>query len=135
MRKIYEHKNYILGDPFIDFMNANHTKFGYKKDSDYSTFDENLLLDNYIKDNKKKFLSLIQERIGLDFKEYENSIGKVDLIIKTNLLFKHFSNGFEFRGDNFSMITIEYCNLNLSKREKYVIILLSKNITSIKTGC
>lgn len=118
MRKVYEHKNYILEDPFIDFMNVNYVKFGYKKDSDYSTFDENLLLDNYIKDNKKRFINLIRKQIGKDFQEYENFIGKVDLVIKTNLLFKYFRNGSKFRGDNFSILTIEYCNLNVSKEGK-----------------
>lgn len=116
MRKVYEHKNYIIGDPFIDFMNVNHDKFGYKKDSDYANFDEYLLLDNYIKENKKKFIRLIQERLHLDFKEYENSLGKIDIIIKTDLLFKYFKNGHDYTGKNFSIITIEYCNLNLTKK-------------------
>ncbi len=116
MRKIYEHKNYILQDPFIDFMNMYHERFGYKKDSDYVNFDSDLLLDNYVKENKKKFISLIREKIGTDYKEYENSIGKADLMIRTNVLCKHFKNGSMYTGENFSLITIEYCNLNISKK-------------------
>jgi hypothetical protein len=113
--EIHAYRNFILGDPFLDFMNINCKKFGYKKDCDYDSFDPELLLDNYIKQNKKKMISLISSDIGRDFQEYECSIGKVDLIIKTSKLHKHFKNGNQYTGSGYSLITIEYCKLNINK--------------------
>lgn len=113
--KIHSYKNYILHEPFLDFMNLNSHKFNYKKDNEFSNFDNDLLLDNYIKTNKKIFIELIKNRIGNEFKEYDTSIGKVDLIIKTRSLSKYFTNGHAFTGNNYSLCTIEYCNLKINK--------------------
>lgn len=94
----------------MDFMNKYGTSLGYVKDK------PSFQLSDYIKENKKKFVELIQGRIGKDFAEYECSKGKVDLIIKTNLLHKHFKNGSEYTGDYYSCITIEYANVKINKK-------------------
>jgi hypothetical protein len=116
--KISRYRNFILGDPLLDFMNINFKKFGYKKDCDYASFDEDLLLDNYISKNKKKFINLIARDLGVDFNEYECSSGKVDLVIKTEKLKRYFKNGDVFGGTGYSVVTIEYCNLNINKKDE-----------------
>lgn len=113
--KVNSYRNFILGDPFLDFMNINFKKLGYKRDCDFPSFDEDLLLDNYISKNKKKFINLISGDIGFDFCEYECKGGKIDLIIKTEKLHKYFSNANQFTGIGYSILTVEYCNLNINK--------------------
>lgn len=114
--KIHLHKNYILDDPLLDYMNINYKNLGYKRDYEYKSFNKNLQLSSYIENNKKIFIDLIKQRIGKEFREYETSVGKVDVILRTDLLHKYFKNGSSFVGKNFSIMTIEYSNLNIDKK-------------------
>lgn len=110
------YKNFIMDDPIIDFLNINGETLGYIKDSDYPDFDKELLLDYYIKNNKKVFAEKIKNFFEDNFFHIETNVGKAHFVIRTNELYKYFVNYENFTGQNFSLFTVEYSTLKVSKK-------------------
>jgi hypothetical protein len=96
-------------------MNKNGKALGYKRDNEYKTFSSDLLLSNFITKMKTQFVDKIKESLGKDQFSYQTQNGKVDLVIKTDILHKYFVNGHDFTGKNYSLITVEFSNINILK--------------------
>lgn len=116
INKMNVYKNFIMDDPIIDFLNINGESLGYKKDSEYPDFDQELLLDYYIKNNKKIFIKKITDFFKDNFFYVETKIGKAHFVIKTNELSKYFLNHQDFNGEGFSLFTVEYSTIKVSKK-------------------
>ena len=55
----YKYRNFINKDPILDYL---YTQTEYKMDNELPDFDEDLLLDNYIKKNKQIFVDKILQK-------------------------------------------------------------------------
>lgn len=104
----YKYRNFINKDPILDYL---YTQTEYKMDNELPDFDEDLLLDNYIKKNKKIFVDKILQNLGLD----AIKISKDAFVMKTKNLKKHFKNHDEFTGNSYSLFTVEYSTIKSLK--------------------
>jgi len=104
----YKYKNFINKDPILDLLKLQSF---YKKDNELPGFDEQLLLENYTRNNKRIFCSKIFEKIGPD----AIKIAPDAFIMKTRNLAKHFKNHQGYVGKNYSMFTIEYSSIKILK--------------------
>jgi len=104
----YKYRNFINKDPILDYL---YTQTEYKMDNELPDFDEDLLLDNYIKKNKQIFVDKILQKLGSD----AIKIGKDAFVMKTKNLKKHFKNHEEFTGNSYSLFTIEYSTIKSLK--------------------
>jgi hypothetical protein len=105
---IFKYRNFINNDPILDLLVKQEQ---YKPDNLLPGFDEDLLLENYIKKNKKEFCSKIYEDFG-------NSITKIAadaFVMKTEDLCKYFRTGEYYRGNNYSLFTVEYSTISVLK--------------------
>lgn len=113
LRPIIEYRSFINEDPIIDYLNKYHGN--YKKDSEWETFDKQLMLDYHISKYKNQFIENIKKTFNdTHFYLYTN-IGKAHFIIKTSELHKYFINSASYAtGQAFSMFTVEYSSLNIT---------------------
>jgi hypothetical protein len=118
MTTAYKYRNFINKDPILDWL---YTQTEYKMDHQLIGFDEELLLDNYIKKNKQIFCNNI-------FEELQDNMIKIDkdaFVMKTKYLYKYFNNHDNFKGNKYSLFTIEYSSIktlksgNISTSHKY----------------
>lgn len=114
----YKYKNFINDDPILDLLK---TQTYYKMDSELKGFNEDLLLENYTRNNKKIFCSKIFEQLGRDVIK----IASDSFVMKTRKLPRHFKNSQNFIGDRYSLFTIEYSTIktlkngDVSREKKY----------------
>lgn len=114
----YKYKNFINDDPILDLLK---TQTYYKMDSELKGFNEDLLLENYTRNNKKIFCSKIFEKLGKDVIK----IASDAFVMKTRKLPRHFKNSQNFTGDRYSLFTIEYSSIktlkngDISQEKKY----------------
>lgn len=106
----YKFKNFINNDPILDFLKIHQL---YKKDTELRGFDEELLLENYTKNNKKILCEKIFGRIGDD----AIKIAPDAFVMKTRKIDNHFKNpmNVDTAGDDYSLFTIEYGSLSVLK--------------------
>lgn len=114
----YKYKNFINDDPILDLLKTQNY---YKMDSELKGFDEELLLENYTKSNKKIFCSKIFETLGRDAIKIASDV----FVMRTRKLNRHFHNSQSFIGNNYSLFTIEYSTIktlkngDISQEKKY----------------
>jgi hypothetical protein len=114
----YKYKNFIKGDPILDLLKIK----GYKMDNELPGFDEDLLLENYTRNNKILFCSKIFEKLGRD----AIKIAPDAFVMKSRKLKYHFNNySTDHEGLDYSLFTIEYSTIttlkngNISQIHKY----------------